>query len=131
MVWEFDAGGAAGAARAELGAHGSGGRKGSAGGVKAERVRLAAGRAPLQARQRAARSELAGRVADTRRASPDAVRTWRGDGHGAREKKARRAEAGRAGAARGWAGPRRGTRRGSLLGRLRLAGQKRGGGPEK
>ena len=95
------------AARAELGARGSGGRKGSAGGVKAERVRLAAGRAPLQARQRAAWSELAGRVADTRRASPDAVRTWRGDGHGAREKKARRAEAGRAGAARGWAEARR------------------------
>ena len=41
----------------------------------------------------------------TWRASPDAVRTWRGDGHGAREKKARRAEAGRAGAARGFAGP--------------------------
>ena len=75
--------------------------------MTAERVRLAAGRAPLQARQRAARSELAGRVADTRRASPDAVRTWRGDGHGAREKKARRAEAGRAGAARGWAEARR------------------------
>ena len=70
-------------------------------------MRLAAGRAPLQARQRAAWSELAGRVADTRRASPDAVRTWRGDGHGAREKKARRAEAGRAGAARGWAEARR------------------------
>ena len=66
-------------------------------------MRLAAGRAPLQARQRAAWSELAGRVADTRRASPDAVRTWRGDGHGAREKKARRAEAGRAGAVLGWA----------------------------
>ena len=74
-------------------------------------MRLAAGRAPLQASQRAAWSELAGRVADTRRASPDAVGTWRGDGHGAREKKARRAEAGRAGAARGWAGPRRGARR--------------------
>ena len=57
-------------------------------------MRLAAGRAPLQASQRAAWSELAGRVAD-----------------GAREKKARRAEAGRAGAARGWAGPRRGARR--------------------
>ena len=95
-------------------------------------MRLAAGRAPLQASQRAAWSELAGRVADTRRASPDAVRTWRGDGHGAREKKARRAEAGRAGAARGWAGPRRGARgAGGSLGRLRLAGQKRGGGPEK
>ena len=74
-------------------------------------MRLAAGRAPLQASQRAAWSELAGRVADTRRASPDAVGTWRGDGHGAREKKARRAEAGRAGAAQGWAGPRRGVRR--------------------
>ena len=59
-------------------------------------MRLAAGHAPLQASQRAAWSELAGRVADTRRASPDAVRTWRGDGHGARKKKARRAEAGRA-----------------------------------
>ena len=95
-------------------------------------MRLAAGRAPLQASQRAAWSELAGRVADTRRASPDAVRTWRGDGHGAREKKARRAEAGRAGAARGWAGPRRGARgAGGSLGRLRLAGQKRGGGPLK
>ena len=79
--------------------------------MKAERVRLAAGRAPLQARQRAAWSELAGRVADTRRASPDEAGTWRGDGHGAWEKKARRAEAGRAGAARGWAGPRRGARR--------------------
>ena len=42
-------------------------------------------------------------MADTRRASPDAVGTWRGDGHGAREKKARRAEAGRAGAVLGWA----------------------------
>ena len=130
MVREFDAGGATGAARAELGARGSGGRKGSAGGVKAERVRLAAGRAPLQASQRAAWSELAGRVADTQRASPDAVRTWRGDGHGAREKKARRAEAGRAGAAWGWAEARRAAC-GSSLGRLRLAGQKRGGGPEK
>ena len=50
------------AARAELGARGEGGVKGSAGGVKAERVRLAAGRAPLQACQRAAWSELAGRV---------------------------------------------------------------------
>ena len=70
-------------------------------------MRLAAGRAPLQASQRAAWSELAGHVANTRRASPDAVRTWRGDGHGAREKKARRAEAGRAGAARGWAEARR------------------------
>ena len=70
-------------------------------------MRLAAGHAPLQARQRAAWSELAGRVADTRRASPDEAGTWRGDGHGAREKKARRAEAGRAGAVLGWelAGP--------------------------
>ena len=112
------------AARAELGARGSGGRKGSAGGVKAERVRLAAGRAPLQARQRAAWSELAGRVADTRRASPDAVRTWRGDGHGAREKKARRAEAGRAGAVLGWA------ERGEARGARELAGPALAGRPE-
>ena len=119
------------AARAELGARGEGGAKGSAGGVKAERVRLAAGRAPLQARQRAAWSELAGRVADTRRASPDAVRTWRGDGHGAREKKARRAEAGRAGAARGWAEARWvGTVRGQAGPPVRL-GRKRGGGPRR
>ena len=93
-------------------------------------MRLAAGRAPLQASQRAAWSELARRVADTRRASPDAVGTWRGDGHGAREKKARRAEAGRAGTAWGWAEARHAAC-GSSLGRLRLAGQKRGGGPEK
>ena len=86
-------------------------------------MRLAAGRAPLQARQRAAWSELAERVADTRRASPDAVRTWRGDGHGAREKKARRAEAGRAGAARGWAEARRA--------RGGFAGPACGAGPER
>ena len=49
-------------------------------------MRLAAGRAPLQARQRAAWSELAGRVADTRRASPDEAGTWRGERRGAREK---------------------------------------------
>ena len=109
------------AARAELGARGSGGRKGSAGGVKAERVRLAAGRAPLQARQRAAWSELAGRVVDTRRASPDAVRTWRGDGtaRGRRRRGARR----QAGLARRGAGPRRGARGG-------FAGPACGAGPK-
>ena len=112
------------AARAELGARGEGGVKGSAGGVKAERVRLAAGRAPLQARQRAAWSELAGRVADTRRASPDEAGTWRGDGHGAREKKARRAEAGRAGAVLGWA------ERGEARGARELAGPASAGRPE-
>ena len=117
------------AARAELGARGEGGVKGSAGGVKAERVRLAAGRAPLQARQRAAWSELAGRVADTRRASPDAVRTWRGDGtaRGGRRRGARR----QAGLARCGAGPRRGARAGALLGRLAGLGRKRGGGPRR
>jgi len=92
--------------------------------VKAERVRLAAGRAPLQARQRAAWSELAGRVADTRRASPDEAGTWRGDGHGAREKKARRAEAGRAGAVLGWA------ERGEARGARELAGPVSAGRPE-
>ena len=112
------------AARAELGARGEGGVKGSAGGVKAERVRLAAGRAPLQARQRAAWSELAGRVADTRRASPDEAGTWRGDGHGAREKKARRAEAGWAGAVLGWA------ERGEARGARELAGPASAGRPE-
>ena len=45
VVREFDAGGAAGAARAELGARGSGGRKGSAGGVKEGRARAAGSRA--------------------------------------------------------------------------------------
>ena len=61
----------------------------------------------------------------TRRERPDAVGARRGDGRGAKEKEPAR-----------WAGPRRGglERRGGFagaLGRLRQAGQKRGGGPRR